>query len=109
MAAEDGPAVTAATVPTDLPLLPLSGQGRVVQREGQLKRSPSLFSRPPGPYRLVKRDGNKIITTAYLRGNSKQLDALLDAHLIVQGREYWVENQRLPLLVIDAIEKRAFW
>lgn len=99
----------AASVPTDLKLLPLNGQGRVVQREGELKRSPSLFRRSPGPFRLVKRDGNRLITTAYLRGNSKQLDALLDQHLIVQGREYWVENVRIPLVVIEAIQKRTFY
>jgi len=95
--------------PSDLNLVPLDGQGKVVQREGQLKRSPTLLFNSPGTHRLVKREGNKIITTAYVRGNTKQLDSLIEQNLVIQGREYWVEKIRVPVIVIEAIEKRAFY
>jgi len=102
------PPATPPTPPADLNLVPLDGQGRIIQKEGQLKRSPVLLFNAPGSHRLVVRDGKRLITTAYVRGNTKQLDSLLDEYLIVQGREYWVEKGRVPVIVIDSIEKRSF-
>jgi SH3-like domain-containing protein len=107
MVAVEGESEVAA--PRDLRLIPLDGQGRVVQREGQLKKVPLLFFNPPGTHRLVKREGNKIITTAYLRGNKQQLDALVDHYLLISGNEYWTEDVKQPLIVIRSIEKRAFY
>ncbi|HMO51402.1 MAG TPA: SH3 domain-containing protein [Kiritimatiellia bacterium] len=95
--------------PSDLRLIPLDGQGREVQREGLLKRSPTLLFNAPGSHRLVKREGNKLITTAYLRGNAAQLNALIDRHLLIRGREYWVEDVKAPVIVIETIEKRTFF
>lgn len=95
--------------PGDLRLIPLDGQGRMVQREGLLKKVPLLFFNPPGTHRLVKREGNKIITTAYLRGNRQQLDALVDHNLLISGNEYWTEDVKQPLIVIRSIEKRTFY
>jgi hypothetical protein len=116
---EEAPAPDAAMVevenegepvpPSDLRLIPLDGQGRMVQREGLLKKTPLLFFNPPGTHRLVKREGNKIITTAYLRGNREQLDALVDHYLLISGNEYWTEDVKQPLIVIRAIEKRSFY
>lgn len=113
---EDAPAVAAVheedvpvVPPADLRLIPLDGQGRMVQREGLLKKTPLLFFNPPGTHRLVKREGNKIITTAYLRGNQPQLDALVDHYLLISGNEYWTEDVKQPLIVIRAIEKRSFY
>lgn len=99
----------AVVPPADLRLIPLDGQGRMVQREGLLKRIPLLFFNPPGTHRLVKREGNKIITTAYLRGNQQQLDALVDHDLLISGNEYWTEDVRQPVIVIRSIEKRSFY
>lgn len=102
------PSASPAVAPTDLNLVPLDGQGREIVREGELKRSPSLFVKPPASHRLVRRDGNRLITTAYLRGNYNQLESLLGEHLVIRGREYWVEKERVPVIVIEAIEKRSF-
>lgn len=107
-AAEATPWRTVTPPPTDLRLIPLDGQGRVVRREGLLKRSPGIFSRPPGAHRLVKREGNRLITLAYVRGDTARLNALLDRHLIIEGREYWVEQVKVPVVVVDAIEQRVF-
>jgi SH3-like domain-containing protein len=100
---------TPATAPTDLKIIPLDGQGRETVREGQLKRSPSLLFKAPGSHRLVRREGNKLITTAYLRGNVNQLEGLLDEYLVIRGKEYWIEKTRVPVIVIEAIEKRSFY
>lgn len=101
------PPVDARSPPSDLKLIPLEGQGKVVKREGELKRAPMLLFKSPATHRLIKREANKLITTAYVRGNSKQLDELLNQHIVVQGREYWVENIKAPVVVIEAIEKRS--
>ncbi len=97
------------SAPTDLKIIPLDGQGRETVREGQLKRSPSLLFKAPGSHRLVRREGNKLITTAYLRGNVNQLEGLLDEYLVIRGKEYWVEKVRVPVIVIQTIEKRSFY
>lgn len=94
--------------PVGVRLIPLDGQGRTVQREGLLKRSPTLFINAPGSHRLVRREGNAIVTVAYVRGNLNQLNALLDQQLLIRGREYWTEDVKAPLIVIEAIEKRSF-
>jgi SH3-like domain-containing protein len=94
--------------PSDLRLIPLDGQGKVVQREGILKRSPVLMFNAPGTHRLVRREGNTVVTTAYLRGNVQQLNSLLDQQLLIRGQEYWTEEVRQPLIVIQTIEKRTF-
>jgi SH3-like domain-containing protein len=103
------PSATPPSAPTDLNIIPLDGQGRETVREGQLKRSPTILFKAPGSHRLVRREGNKIITTAYLRGNVNQLEGLLGEHLVIRGKEYWVEKIRVPVIVIEAIEKRSFY
>jgi SH3-like domain-containing protein len=100
---DDVPAVAA---PRDLKLVPLEGQGRVVQREGELKSAPFSFGRP-SKFRLARREGNQYVTICYLRGNSKQLDSLLNERLIVRGREYWVQGVRQSVLVLERIERPA--
>lgn len=95
--------------PAGVKLMQVDGQGKMVQREGLLKRAPALMFNAPGAHRLVKREGNNVITTAYLRGNTSQLNSLLDQQLLIRGREYWVEGAKVPLIVIEAIEKRSFY
>jgi len=95
--------------PPGLKLMPVDGQGKMVQREGLLKRAPALMFSAPGTHRLVKRDGQTVVTTVYLSGNSAQLNSLLDQQLLIRGREYWVEDAKVPLVVIEAIEKRSFY
>lgn len=94
-------------VPSDLELVPLDGQGRVVKREGELKRAAFFLFKSPGTHRLIEREGNRITTKAYVRGNSEQLNALVGQRLVIQGREYWVEGSKIPVIVIESIEKRS--
>lgn len=93
-----------AEAPRDLKLVPLEGQGRLVQQEGELKPAPFIFGRP-SKYRMTRREGNQLKTICYVRGNSKQLSSLLNERLIVHGREYWVQGVRQPVLVLERIER----
>lgn len=102
------PAATAGgavSAPPDLRLVPLEGQGRLVQREGELKPAPFVFGRP-SKFRLVTRDGAQLATLCYVRGNSEQLTSLLNQRLLVRGREYWVQGVRQPVIVLERIERR---
>ncbi len=102
------PSASPPGYPSGLKLVPLDGQGRDAVREGELKRAPTLFANPPSDYRLVRRDGKKLITMAYVIGNANQLESLLGEYLVVRGKEYWVEKRREPVIVIEAIEKRFY-
>lgn len=97
----------AAAPPPDLNLLPLDGQGRGVQMEGEVKRTPWLMRAGTSPYRLIRREGNQIQTLCFIRGNTLQLESLLDQALIVHGRAYWVEGADYPVVVVRQFEKRA--
>ena len=99
-------APSAKAPPADLRLVPLEGQGRLVQREGELKPAPLLFGRPSS-FRLVKREGVQLVTICYVRGNTAQLNSLMNENLIVHGREYWVQGIRQPVVVLERIERRA--
>lgn len=100
------PAPALSAPPPDLRLVPLEGQGRLVQREGELKPAPFAIGRP-SKFRLVRRDGPQYVTLCYVRGNSAQLHALLDQRLVVRGREYWVQGVRQPVVVLERIERRS--
>lgn len=91
-------------VPADLNLIPVPGQGSVVQHEGFVKSSPYVLA--PGRYRLAVRKGSQLETVCFLRGNTQQLATLVDEYFMMQGREYWVQGVREPLLVIERIERR---
>ena len=100
-AAGDG---IAQGAPRDLKLVPLEGQGRLVQREGEIKSAAFSFGRP-SKFRLARREGSQYVTICYLRGNSKQLESLLNERLIVSGREYWVQGVKQSVLVLERIER----
>jgi len=87
-----------------LKLVPLEGQGRLAQYQGELKPAPFMFGRP-SKFRITRRQGNQIHTMCYVRGNTRQLESLLNEHLIVRGREYWVQGVKVPVVVLDRIER----
>ncbi len=107
MAADDAPSgAILPSVPPDLHLVPLEGQGRAVRIEGELKPAPFLFNRPSA-FRLVRREGVQLVTVCYVRGNTAQLNSLLNERLVVYGREYWVQGVRQPVVLLERIERRA--
>ena len=99
------PVLTAgAEPPRDLKLVPLEGQGRLIEKEGELKTAPFIFGRP-SKFRLTQREGNQLKTLCYVRGNTAQLESLLNERLLIRGREYWVQGVKQPVLVPERIER----
>ncbi|TAN37598.1 MAG: SH3 domain-containing protein [Verrucomicrobia bacterium] len=93
-------------VPADLNLVPLEGQGKSVSMEGVL-RVVGFGFRHPSRYRLVRLNGRNVETLCYIRGNSEQLNSLLDQFLRIQGRQYWVNGVDYPVIIPDRISPRA--
>ena len=104
-------AVVAATafVPEDIQnsLIPLDGQGKQVQMEGVLRVVGFSFQRQPSRFRLVRLSGRSVETICYVRGNSDQLNGLLDQLLRIQGRQYFVSGADYPVLIPERISPRA--
>lgn len=92
--------------PADLKLVPLEGQGQSVQRSGELKPAPFLFGRP-SPFRLAKKEGVQMVTICYVRGNTAQLNDLMNESLTIFGREYWVQGVKQPVVVLERIERHV--
>jgi SH3-like domain-containing protein len=88
--------------PVDLKLIPLEGQGALVERAGVLRPAGFFFGRP-SRYRLTRERGHTIETICYVKGNEPQLQSLLGQHLVVTGREYWVQGARHSVLLPDQI------
>ena len=88
--------------PSDLVLVPLDGQGKIVQRDGLLKTVGFVIGRP-SPFRLVRMDGNRIETICYVRGNSAQLNGFLNRRLVIRGREYWAQGVKHPVVLVEQI------
>ncbi len=105
-----GAVATAATfIPEDIQnaLIPLEGQGKVVQVEGVLRVIGFSFTRQPSRFRLVRLSGRSVETLCYVRGNSDQLNGLLDQLLRIQGRQYFISGADYPVLVPERISPRA--
>ena len=96
----------ATQLPSNFVLIPLDGQGKVVQREGELRLAGFMIGRP-SRFRLIRTDGRRIDTICYVWGNNSQLNDLLGQRLLVRGREYWVKGVRYPVVVPDQIIPRA--
>ncbi len=103
---EPVPQSSATKAPADLALIPLAGQGRIVQREGILRLSGLVWGRP-SRFRLVRYEGNRIEMICYVRGNSGQMNSLLGRRLLIRGREYWVQGVKYPVVIPDEIIPRA--
>lgn len=89
--------------PADLKLADAPDQGRTVQREGIVRTARGWFSRTPSRFQLVSETDGPPAPICYLRGDSEQLASFRDRHLRVLGREYLVEGNPLPVVVVDAL------
>lgn len=91
-----------AILPADLKLAPVARQGALVQREGRIY-VPTFTLGRPSPFQFLAGPLNDGQLIAYLRGNNAQL-AQLERHPIrIQGREYWVQGSRHPVIVVEQI------
>ncbi len=91
--------------PDDLVLVPLEGQGERVEIEGVVRRAGFLIGRP-SPYRLIQYRGNVRETVCFIRGNERQLEALMGENVILSGRKYWVQGVRHPVVVAEQLVHR---
>ncbi len=82
------------------------GQGSLVERSGKVERVPLAFLRSMD-YRLVTLRNDQKVTLCYLRGNQAQMPSLVGRRLTVKGREYWLNNQRYPVVYPELITPLA--
>lgn len=78
-------------------LVPLKGQGQLVEGQGQLRLVDLKFGQP-SRYRLCRDAGNHYEIICYVLGNSAQLESLLNQQVTIRGRQYFIEG--LPEMVL---------
>lgn len=83
-------------------LVPLDGQGNVVQVEGWLQPAGYLIG-PPSRFRLVEKENGSFRTVCYIKGNNAQLNTFLGRRLRVVGRQYWLQGARDAIVVPEQI------
>lgn len=99
------PQVRSSTpIPSDWKLIPLEGQGKRVERQGVVKSLGFTINRPTR-YRLVAyRDGSRAEMVCYLWGNDDKLAAIAGRTVRITGQQYWLQDQRYPVLTVDAVD-----
>lgn len=86
----------------DLDLADLPNQGKSVQVEGEVRNAPFL-SASPSRYRLLDYDGRVLEMVCHLHGESSVLRQFVGKGVSIRGREYWVENSDMPVVVVGEI------
>ncbi len=104
--AEPAPAAEEVSVPEDVRLVPLEGQGTASVRRGWVKAY-LIAGSAPSRFHLVFRERGREESLAYLRGDEEQIRSLVGQHVLVRGRDFWVAGQRVPLTHIESIEAVA--
>ena len=95
----------APELPSDLDLIPLEGQGEQVDLEGTIRSAGFVFGRP-SRYRLTRQRGHSTETLCYIKGNERQLHSLVGREVRIQGRKFWVQGARYPVMIPEQIELR---
>ncbi len=87
----------------DLDLLDQPNQGKAVQVEGELRNAPFMAA-SPSRYRLQTQDENGILEMiCHIHGDSEALRPYVGRTVSIRGREYWVENSDMPVVVVGQI------
>ena len=91
----------------DLELEDLPNQGKPVQVEGELRNAPFMAG-SPSRYRLQARDENGVLEMiCHVHGDSAQLRRFVGKTILIRGREYWVEDSDMPVVVVGQIEPQT--
>lgn len=90
--------------PADLKLIPLEGQGRLTEVEGELRAAP-LINEAPTRYRVVRWQNNRWQILCHVYGEAAKLRSLQDKRVLVKGREYWIQGAAAPVLVPDQVQE----
>lgn len=81
----------------------IPSQGKGVQVEGELRNAPFMAA-SPSRYRLVEKDENGNLEMAcHIHGDSRELRRYIGKDVSIRGREYWVENSDMPVVVVGQI------
>lgn len=87
----------------DLDLADLPNQGKPVQVEGELRNAPFMAG-SPSRYRLQARDEDGILEmVCHIHGDSAELRPYVGQSVSIRGREYWVEDSDMPVIVVGQI------
>ena len=90
--------------PADLKLIPLEGQGRLTEVEGELRAAP-LINEAPTRYRVVRWQDNRWQILCHVYGEASKFRSLQDKRVHLQGRQYWIQGAAAPVLVPDQIRE----
>ena len=93
--------------PADLALIPLDGQGRMTEVEGEVRAAP-LLSDVPARYRIVRWEDNKWKVLAHLYGEAAKYRGLQGKKMRVAGRAYWVKNAAAPVIVPTQMREAGY-
>ena len=87
----------------DLDLLDQPNQGASVQIEGELRAAPPFTASAPSRYRLLAYDKDVLEMVCHVHGDSSVLRQYIGKNVSIRGREYWVENSDMPVVVVGQI------
>ena len=87
----------------DLDLTDLPNQGKPVQVEGELRNAPFMAG-SPSRYRLQARDDDGALEMiCHVHGDSELLRDYVGQNVSIRGREYWVEDSDMPVVVVGQV------
>ena len=90
--------------PADLKLIPLDGQGRRTEVEGELRAAP-LINEAPTRYRVVRWQDNRWQILCHVYGEAAKFRSLQDKRVHLKGRQYWIQGAAAPVLVPDQVQE----
>jgi len=90
--------------PADLQLIPLEGQGRIIEVEGELRAAP-LINEAPARYRVVIWQRNRWQILCHVYGRASKLRSLQNKKVWIKGRQYWIKDAAAPVLIPDQIRE----
>ncbi len=90
--------------PANLKLIPLQGQGRITEVEGELRAAP-LINEAPTRYRVVRWQNNRWQILCHVYGEAAKFRSLQDKRVSLKGREYWIQGAAAPVLVPEQVRE----
>jgi len=90
--------------PAELKLIPLEGQGRIIEVEGELRAAP-LINEAPARYRVVIWQRNRWQILCHVYGRASKLRSLQNKKVWIKGRQYWIKDAAAPVLIPDQIRE----
>ena len=97
-ARDTGSGVIPVPPPSDLHLIPLQGQGRYAEYEGELRAAP-LINEAPSRYRVIRWQSSRWQVLCHVYGEASKFRTLQNKRVRVTGHEYWIQGAAAPVLV----------